>query len=121
MVKPGGTGMPILHISARLAPLPPSSSFIFPSPSAVFPPKKYTCLGMVGSRTPGTPGCNDHENVGTGTDGGKGRWRGSESPGRMGEEDGKWKRPSAPRFKLTRRWHPPSGLRTSCSDIPWGD
>ena len=28
MVNPGGTGMPILHISARLAPLPPSSSFI---------------------------------------------------------------------------------------------
>ena len=39
MVKPGGTGMPILHISARLAPLPPSSSFILPSPSAVVPPK----------------------------------------------------------------------------------
>ena len=35
----GGTGMPILHISARFAPLPPRSSFILPSPSALLPPK----------------------------------------------------------------------------------
>jgi hypothetical protein len=33
IVKPGGTGIPILHISARLAPLPPRIYFIsfFPS------------------------------------------------------------------------------------------
>ncbi len=30
MVKPGGTGKPALVISARPAPLPPSTSFIVP-------------------------------------------------------------------------------------------
>src|SRR5215208_64004 len=77
--------MPIVHISARLAPLPPSSSFIFPSPSAVFPPKKYTCLGMI---VPGLrgPRCDDHETVGTEGAGGKGgptarlRWVTDKSP-----------------------------------------
>src|SRR5947208_9752858 len=88
MVNPGGTGMPILHISARLAPLPPSNSFIDPSPSAVFPPKKYTCLAMICSRTPVTPGCNDHENVGTPPGRGKGRWRAAGGGGRM-ESGGK--------------------------------
>src|SRR5687768_11820941 len=53
MVKPGGTGMPILHISARLAPLPPSSSFILPSPSAVLPPKEYTYLPFMFARREG--------------------------------------------------------------------
>src|SRR5262245_52060417 len=43
MVKPGGTGNPMRHISARLAPLPPSSGFIVPLPS-VFVPKRYTYL-----------------------------------------------------------------------------
>src|SRR5262245_51165236 len=52
MVKPAGTGRPIRHISARLAPLPPSSSFCLPVPSADFPPKKYTYLAMMRSRTP---------------------------------------------------------------------
>src|SRR5215212_2228636 len=47
MVKPAGTGMPILHISARLAPLPPSSSFILPSPSADLPPKEYTYFALM--------------------------------------------------------------------------
>src|SRR6202795_526406 len=42
MVKPGGTGNPALVISARPAPLPPSTSFILPLPSALPPPKKYT-------------------------------------------------------------------------------
>ncbi|MNS58100.1 hypothetical protein D3C72_910070 [compost metagenome] len=40
MVKPGGTGSPALVISARLAPLPPSRSFIEALPSA----KRYTRL-----------------------------------------------------------------------------
>ena len=40
MVKPAGTGMPRRFISARLAPLPPSSSLILPSPSACLPPKR---------------------------------------------------------------------------------
>src|SRR6516225_5070138 len=44
MVKPAGTGRPMRHISARLAPLPPSSSFILPLPSAALPPKEYTYL-----------------------------------------------------------------------------
>src|SRR3712207_4803209 len=39
---PGGTGRPALVISARLAPLPPSVSFIVRSPSALPLPKKYT-------------------------------------------------------------------------------
>ena len=42
MVNPGGTGTPARLISARPAPLPPRVSFIFPSPSAVPPPKAYT-------------------------------------------------------------------------------
>ena len=33
MVKPEGTEMPSRHISARLAPLPPSRSFIAAAPS----------------------------------------------------------------------------------------
>jgi hypothetical protein len=37
---PAGTGMPIRAISARLAPLPPSSSFIAARPSALPPPKE---------------------------------------------------------------------------------
>src|SRR5512136_1966043 len=41
MVKPGGTGMPMWLISARPAPLPPSSSFMPPRPSARPPPKEY--------------------------------------------------------------------------------
>src|SRR5688572_13055005 len=43
MVKPAGTGRPMRHISARFAPLPPSSGFIVPLPS-VFLPNKYTNL-----------------------------------------------------------------------------
>ena len=39
IVKPGGTGSPIEVISARLAPLPPISSFIDPSPSVLVLPK----------------------------------------------------------------------------------
>ena len=39
IVKPGGTGTPALLISARPEPLPPRISFIFPSPSALPPPK----------------------------------------------------------------------------------
>src|SRR5689334_14003022 len=42
MVKPGGTGRPRLAISARLAPLPPSSSFIDAEPSALPSPKRYS-------------------------------------------------------------------------------
>src|SRR5690606_4815428 len=42
MVKPAGTGMPRLTISARFAPLPPSRLRMLRSPSATFPPKKYT-------------------------------------------------------------------------------
>ena len=41
-VKPGGTGSRALVISANPAPLPPSSSFLSPRPSALPPPKKYT-------------------------------------------------------------------------------
>src|SRR4051794_31197109 len=41
MVNPGGTGRPMRHISARFAPLPPSSGFIVPLPS-VLRPKLYT-------------------------------------------------------------------------------
>src|SRR4026209_2937090 len=43
MVKPGGTGSPMRHISARFAPLPPSSGFIVPLPSVFFP-NWYTYL-----------------------------------------------------------------------------
>src|SRR5215467_11047107 len=42
MVNPGGTGSPALVISARPAPLPPSTSFILPLPSALPPPNEYT-------------------------------------------------------------------------------
>src|SRR5580765_8042822 len=42
MVKPGGTGKPRLAISARLAPLPPSRSFMPERPCALPPPKMYT-------------------------------------------------------------------------------
>ena len=38
--EPGGTGTPALLISARPAPLPPSTSFMVPSPSAVPPPNE---------------------------------------------------------------------------------
>src|SRR5688500_16178715 len=48
MVKPGGTGKPMRHISARLAPLPPSSGFIVPFPS-VFLPNQYTYLPDLGA------------------------------------------------------------------------
>ena len=40
MVNPGGTGIPSRVISAKPAPLPPSSSFWLASPSAWPPPKK---------------------------------------------------------------------------------
>src|SRR3954447_12819017 len=40
MVNPGGTGTPMLVISARFAPLPPSRFFISLFPSALPPPKK---------------------------------------------------------------------------------
>src|SRR6185312_13892106 len=47
MVNPGGTGRPRLHISARLAPLPPSK-FLSPArPSAAPSPKVYTHLVML--------------------------------------------------------------------------
>jgi hypothetical protein len=39
MVKPGGTGRPIDDISARFAPLPPSS-VLSPSPPSETPPPK---------------------------------------------------------------------------------
>src|SRR5579883_682652 len=45
-VKPGGTGRPAFVISARPAPLPPSSSFILPFPSALPLPKKYAYFAM---------------------------------------------------------------------------
>ena len=40
IVNPGGTGRPMLAISARFAPLPPSRFFISFVPSALPPPKK---------------------------------------------------------------------------------
>ena len=40
IVKPGGTGMPMTLISARLAPLPPSRAFISALPSALPPPNE---------------------------------------------------------------------------------
>src|SRR5690348_959194 len=46
MVKPGGTGSPALVISARPAPLPPSTSFMPPLPSALPSPKKYTYFAI---------------------------------------------------------------------------
>src|SRR5580765_1079883 len=49
IVKPGGTGRAALVISARPAPLPPSSSFILPLPSALPAPKKKTyCVPVCG-------------------------------------------------------------------------
>src|SRR3979411_1330196 len=49
MVKPGGTGSAAFVISARPAPLPPSSSFILPLPSALPAPKKKTyCVPACG-------------------------------------------------------------------------
>src|SRR5258708_23143601 len=47
MVNPGGTGRPMLAISARLAPLPPSRFFISLLPSALPPPKKNVRLPPV--------------------------------------------------------------------------
>ena len=44
MVNPGGTGIPRFDISARFAPFPPRSDFILAEPSALPPPKKYTCF-----------------------------------------------------------------------------
>jgi hypothetical protein len=44
MVKPGGTGSPMRLISARFAPLPPSSGFMEPLPSAFLLPNRYTYL-----------------------------------------------------------------------------
>src|SRR3990172_7350117 len=44
IVKPGGTGMPRLVISARSHPFPPRRSRIPADPSAFPPPKKYTYL-----------------------------------------------------------------------------
>ena len=41
-MNPGGTGSPAFVISANPAPLPPSTSFIFPFPSALPPPNEYT-------------------------------------------------------------------------------
>src|SRR5438445_13301013 len=53
MVKPGGTGRPRLHISARLAPLPPSR-FLSPArPSAAPSPKVKTHLVMHSSPVAG--------------------------------------------------------------------
>src|SRR5438874_1575837 len=42
MVNPAGTGSPARHISANPAPLPPSVSFILPSPSVAVAPNDYT-------------------------------------------------------------------------------
>ena len=42
MVKPGGTGMPSVVISASPAPLPPSTSFMAAVPSARPWPKNQT-------------------------------------------------------------------------------
>ena len=56
MVNPGGTGRPSLVISARFAPLPPSSAFWSLSPSV----KSYTylvngvLLGLVSGRSTGS-------------------------------------------------------------------
>ena len=51
IVKPGGTGSPSLVISARFAPLPPSSSFWSLSPSA----KAYTYWVIAGVLSEGRP------------------------------------------------------------------
>src|ERR1019366_634800 len=53
MVKPGGTGRPRLAISARLAPLPPSRSFISALPSALPSPKVNTHLPDFAAATAG--------------------------------------------------------------------
>src|SRR5205823_3854095 len=54
MVKPAGTGSPKLAISARLAPLPPSNSFIFALPSAkpspAVSPRFAALLGSLDAR-----------------------------------------------------------------------
>src|SRR4030095_1048062 len=51
MVNPGGTGKPALVISASPEPLPPSKSFMWRLPSALPPPKKYTCFRPLGFGT----------------------------------------------------------------------
>src|SRR5574342_800818 len=48
IVNPGGTGRPALVISANPEPLPPRTSFMWRLPSALPPPKKYTCLCPLG-------------------------------------------------------------------------
>src|SRR6187402_1772815 len=53
MVKPGGTGSPRLAISARFAPLPPSSSRIALLPSARPSPNVNTHLPAEGADTAG--------------------------------------------------------------------
>src|SRR5690242_7374108 len=53
MVKPGGTGRPRLHISARLAPLPPSRFMSPARPSAAPSPKVKTHLVMLCSPVAG--------------------------------------------------------------------
>src|SRR5580692_9994662 len=47
MVNPGGTGNPAFVISANPAPLPPSTSFILPLPSALPPPNEKTYLVLL--------------------------------------------------------------------------
>src|SRR5688572_14056482 len=47
IVKPGGTGRPMLVMSARFAPFPPSRSFISARPSPLPAPKKYTRLRVL--------------------------------------------------------------------------
>src|SRR5579883_2366717 len=49
MVKPGGTGNPSDAISARLAPLPPSSALSVARPSALPPPNCLTYLVIAAS------------------------------------------------------------------------
>src|SRR4029453_1256786 len=51
IVNPGGTGRPALVISASPEPLPPSKSFMWRLPSALPPPKKYTCFRPLGFGT----------------------------------------------------------------------
>jgi hypothetical protein len=54
MVNPGGTGAPRFVISARFAPLPPSSRFMSRVPSALPSPKKKTdCVTGRASALPG--------------------------------------------------------------------
>src|SRR3954465_5305185 len=54
MVKPDGTGSPMRPISARFAPLPPSSGFIDPLPS-VLRPNKYTYFAPLAPAVPLAP------------------------------------------------------------------